>query len=77
MLDLQNKISFERNKRHEGKTELVLVEGPSKNDPDMMTGRNYANKIVNFKGTPDLAGQIIPVKITRAQTWILCGELER
>ena len=77
MLDLQNKISFERNKRHEGKTELVLVEGPSKNDPDMMTGRNYANKIVNFKGTPDLAGKIIPVKITRAQTWILCGELER
>lgn len=77
MLDLQNKISLEQNKRHEGKTELVLVEGPSKNDPDMMTGRNYANKIVNFKGTPDLAGQIIPVKITRAQTWILCGELER
>lgn len=77
MLDLQNKISLEQNKRHEGKIELVLVEGPSKNDPDMMTGRNYANKIVNFKGTPDLAGQIIPVKITRAQTWILCGELER
>lgn len=77
MLDLQNKISLEQNKRHEGKTELVLVEGPSKNDPDMMTGRNYANKIVNFKGSPDLAGQIIPVKITRAQTWILCGELER
>lgn len=77
MLDLQNKISLEQNKRHEGKTELVLVEGPSKNDPDMMTGRNYANKIVNFKGTPDLAGQIIPVKITRAQTWILCGELGR
>lgn len=77
MLDLQNKISLEQNKRHEGKTELVLVEGPSKNDPDMMTGRNYANKIVNFKGTPDLAGQIIPVKITRAQTWILCGGLGR
>ena len=77
MLDLQNEISYEQNKRHEGKTELVLVEGPSRNDPDMMTGRNYANKIVNFKGTPDLAGQIIPVKITRAQTWVLCGELER
>lgn len=76
MLDLQNRISLEQNKRHEGKTELVLVEGPSKNDPDMMTGRNYANKIVNFKAPAALAGKTVPVKITHAQTWILCGELE-
>jgi tRNA-2-methylthio-N6-dimethylallyladenosine synthase len=40
----------------------------------MMTGRNYANKIVNFPADESLTGKIIDVKITKAQTWILYGE---
>lgn len=74
LLDLQNAVSYERNKRHEGKIERVLVSGPSKTDPGMLTGRNYANKIVNFKGDSSLAGTFTDVKITKAQTWILYGE---
>ena len=74
LLDVQNSISYKLNLRHEGNIEKVLVEGVSKTDSGMLTGRNYANKIVNFKGDESLIGQIIDVKITKAQTWVLCGE---
>lgn len=76
LLDEQNDISYKLNLRHEGNTEKVLVEGVSKTDTGMLTGRNYANKIVNFKGDESLIGKIIDVKITKAQTWVLCGELK-
>ena len=74
LLEVQNDISAKRNLRHLGKIEKILVEGKSKTDPDMLTGRNYANKIVNFKGEESLIGTFADVKITKAQTWILYGE---
>lgn len=76
LLEVQNAISLERNKTYLGKTQSVLVEGASKTDPEMMTGRNYANKIVNFKGDKSLKDTFADIKITKAQTWILYGELE-
>ena len=74
MLEVQNAVSLERNKRHEGRIEKVLVEGESKNDPGMLTGRTEGNKIVNFKGDKALLGDFADVKITKAQTWVLFGE---
>ena len=74
LLDVQNDISYKRNLRHEGKIERVLIESVSKTDDGMLTGRNYANKVVNFKGDESLIGKFTDVKITKAQTWILCGE---
>ena len=74
LLDVQNDISYRRNLRHEGNVERVLVESVSKTDDGMLTGRNYANKVVNFKGDESLIGKFTDVKITKAQTWILCGE---
>jgi len=53
----------------------VLVEGPSKNNPEMLCGRTDGNKTVIFLGSPDLIGQIVKVHITEAQTWILKGTL--
>lgn len=76
MLDLQNRISAEINARYVGETQEVLVEGESKHEPDMLSGRNFANKIVNFRGDSSLKDKIVKVKITKAQTWILYGELE-
>lgn len=76
LLDVQNSISLRRNLRHEGRVERVLVTGTSKTDPGMLTGRNFANKIVNFKGDENLKDTFVDVKITKAQTWILYGELE-
>ncbi len=75
MLEVQNKVSLERNKRHEGRIEKVLVEGVSKTDPEMLTARTEGNKIVNFKGDASLTGKFVDVKITKAQTWVLFGEI--
>ena len=77
MLEVQNAVSLERNKRHEGTIEKVLVEGQSKSDPDMLTARTEGNKIVNFKGDKALTGKFVDVKITKAQTWVLFGEVAK
>ena len=74
LLEVQNNISYSLNLRHEGNIERVLVESVSKTDETMLTGRNYANKIVNFKGDKSLIGKFTDVKITKAQTWVLFGE---
>ena len=75
MLELQNRISAEINSRCEGEIQEILVEGESKHEPDMLSGRNYANKIVNFRGDGSLKDKMVKVRITKAQTWILYGEL--
>ncbi|MBQ3510052.1 MAG: tRNA (N6-isopentenyl adenosine(37)-C2)-methylthiotransferase MiaB [Peptococcaceae bacterium] len=53
----------------------VLVEGPSKTNADMLTGRTTTNKTVIFAGDPSLVGQMVNVHITEAQTWVLKGNL--
>ena len=42
---------------------------------EMLTGRTTSNKTVIFAGDPSLIGQIVPVTITEAQTWVLKGTL--
>lgn len=73
LLEVQNDISYSLNKKCEGEVQEVLVEGVSRED-GVLTSRNYANKIVNFKGDESLVGQTVKVKITKAQTWVLMGE---
>ena len=46
LMDVQNQISLAINAQLEGKTVEVLVEGPSKNDPNRLMGRTGSNKIV-------------------------------
>ncbi len=75
LMEVQNEISLEINKQLEGSCLEVLVEGPSKNDPDTMTGRTRTNKIVLWKATEqDLPGNLAMIKITHAQTWVLKGQ---
>ena len=58
-----------------GKTLKVLVEGKSKTNDEMLSGRTDGGKIVNFKGDETLVGKIVYVKITETKTWSLCGTL--
>jgi tRNA-2-methylthio-N6-dimethylallyladenosine synthase len=58
-----------------GQIEPVLVIGPSKKDPNEFSGRTENNRVVNFKGTPDRIGKLIPVKITEVRTNSLRGEV--
>jgi tRNA-2-methylthio-N6-dimethylallyladenosine synthase len=59
-----------------GRVETVLVEGPSKKDPAMVTGRTENNRVVNFKGGLELVGQFVQVRITEALANSLRGEFE-
>ena len=58
-----------------GSVQPVLVEGPSRKDPAELAGRSANNRTVNFSGPPALAGQLAHVRITRALTHTLRGEL--
>lgn len=70
---INNKIA-RKNKTYEGKVVEVLVEGPSKNDESRMTGRTRNGKPVNFPSKNVKAGDIINVRIVRAQSFSLVGE---
>ncbi len=59
-----------------GHLETVLIEGPSKKDPTMLTGRTENNRAVNFKGGRELVGQFVQVRVTEALANSLRGELE-
>jgi tRNA-2-methylthio-N6-dimethylallyladenosine synthase len=51
----------------------VLCEGPSKTNPARLTGRTRANKIVVFEGDEKLAGEIVEVRVQRANGFSLYG----
>ena len=58
-----------------GGVSRVLVEGPSKKDPDELRGRTENNRVVNFPGPRDLAGEFADVTIVEALPNSLRGEL--
>ncbi|PKM83584.1 MAG: tRNA (N6-isopentenyl adenosine(37)-C2)-methylthiotransferase MiaB [Firmicutes bacterium HGW-Firmicutes-13] len=74
LMEVQNRISREINDELKGETVEVLVEGISKQEPLMLTGRTRTNKIVNFKGKKELLGELVRVRITESRTWSFLGE---
>ncbi len=75
LLEVQNEISKRKNDAYVGRICEVLVDGVSKNNDEMLSGRTDTAKIVNFKGDKTLKGKYVKVKITEAHTWSLNGEL--
>ena len=71
--DLVNKYALENNKKLENEIVEVLVESSSDKEGYLM-GYSDTNKLVNLKGSKELIGQIVKVKITEAKTWSLNGE---
>lgn len=69
-----SKVS-ENNQKYIGKTEKILVDGTSKNNDNMLTGRNDTNKVIVFEGSKELIGKIVMVKITEEHKWYLKGEI--
>lgn len=64
----------ENNQKYVGTIQKVLVEGESKNNSDMLTGRTDSNKVVIFEGQKDLIGTIQDLKIISEHMWYLKGE---
>ncbi len=76
VLNEVNKVVAEINEEYRGKVVEVLVEGKSKTDETVLTGRTRQNKLVNFTGgTMDMIGTLVNVKITDPKTFSLQGEL--
>ena len=65
----------ENNQKYIGTIQKVLVEGPSKNNPDLLTGRTDSNKVVIFEGSKELIDTIIDLKIISEHMWYLKGEI--
>ena len=73
LMALQNRISLEKNLALDGAEVEVLVEGASKTDKNIYTGRTRQNKLVLFAHGAEKTGDVVRVKITQVQTWLLKG----
>jgi tRNA-2-methylthio-N6-dimethylallyladenosine synthase len=71
---LQHRISLKKNRTRVGAIEEVLIEGPSKLKNEQGMGRTRGNRIVNVTGAEQLAGRLVPVRITGATATSLIGE---
>ena len=73
--DLVESQIEENNQKYIGTCQTVLVEGESKNNKDLLTGRTDSNKVVIFEGNKDLIGKITDLKIISQHMWYLKGEM--
>ena len=73
LMVVQNEISLEINQSLQDQIMEVMVEGPSKQDETVWTGRTRTNKIVLFPHAEEQPGDFISIQITHPQTWVLKG----
>jgi tRNA-2-methylthio-N6-dimethylallyladenosine synthase len=73
LVELVQRKARERAERFVGRTLEVLVEGPSRTDPDRLRGRTRHNKVVNFSGLA-APGELTDVEIVAATSQTLSGE---
>jgi tRNA-2-methylthio-N6-dimethylallyladenosine synthase len=73
LLRVVNESARRAGERLVGRDVEVLCEGPSKTNPARLMGRTRTNKIVVFEGNERLAGEILDVRIGRANGFSLYG----
>lgn len=72
-----NPIALELNRALLGSAQEILVSGTSEKDASVMTGRTRTNKVVLVRSADLKQGDLAIVRITKARTWTLEGELIR
>jgi tRNA-2-methylthio-N6-dimethylallyladenosine synthase len=72
LVEVVQRRATERAQRFVGRTMEVLVEGPSRTDPEKLRGRTRHNKTVNFRGTAQ-PGEMTHVAIESATSTTLAG----
>ncbi len=70
-----NAFAADISKNMVGSVQTVLVEGPSRKDPNELTGKTENMRSVNFPGHPRLIGQFVDVVITEALSNSLRGRV--
>ena len=63
IIALQGRMSLKSNEREIGKVQKVLVEGPSKKNPDELCGRASSNKMCVFPSRGEKAGDYCYVQV--------------
>lgn len=74
LIALQKEISFAVNQEEIGRVRSVLVDGTSRRDQNVWKGKTEGNKTILFRNDGDLLGQVVPVRVLRADSWTLHGE---
>ena len=77
IIDLQQQLSHESNKRDIGKIFEVLVEGVSKKSEEFLMGRNSQNKVLVFPKETYRVGDYVQVKVTECTTATLIGNSQK
>ena len=72
---LADKITEEENIKYVGTIQKVLVEGVSKTNENVLTGRTKSYKVVNFVGDKNLIGKEIDIRVVSQHIWYLKGEI--
>ena len=72
LVEVVQQVAERRNRERIGRTEEVLVEGPSRTDEQVLRGRTRRNTTVNFRGVAQ-PGELVPVEIDGATSTTLRG----
>jgi tRNA-2-methylthio-N6-dimethylallyladenosine synthase len=72
LVEVVQRVAAERNAGRVGTIEEVLVEGPSRTEPELLRGRTRRNTTVNFSGSA-APGDLVPVEISGATSTTLRG----
>jgi tRNA-2-methylthio-N6-dimethylallyladenosine synthase len=75
IVDLQRKLSHQRNLKDVGKVFQVLIEGFSKRSQEHLQGRNSQNKVIIFPKGSHQKGEYVNVLVTSCTTGTLLGEV--
>ena len=73
--EVVNEYSLKAHQKFEGEIVEVLVEGVSKNNSNMVSGYTKHNMLVNFEGDSSIIGSLVNVKVIKAYSWHLLGEI--
>ena len=74
LLNRINDIATAKYRRMVGRTVQILVEGPSRKNPNRMSGRTRCNRIVLFDGSERHRNRLMDVKVERAGLFTLYGD---
>ena len=74
LLKLHDEIVLKQNKKYLNREVDILIDGKSKTNDNVLTGRTSSFKLVNFTGKGE-TGDIVKVKITDVHTFHLSGEV--
>lgn len=71
---VESQIEY-NNKKYIGTVQEILIDGPSKNNSNMLSGRTSSNKVVILEGSEELIHKIVKVRIVSEHMWFLKGEI--